>query len=50
VERTHGQLRAGLANRLRGDDADGFAHVDHGAATQACKKRLRFLFWLQEEN
>ena len=28
VERTHGQLRARLADRLRGDDADRFADVD----------------------
>ena len=28
VERTHRQLRAGLANRLGGDDADGLADVD----------------------
>ena len=27
VERTHGQLRAGLADRLRGDDADGVADL-----------------------
>src|SRR5262249_22419962 len=29
VERTHGQLGARLADRLRGDDADRVADVDH---------------------
>ena len=29
VERTHGQLRAGFADGLRGDDADGFAKLNH---------------------
>src|SRR5262249_44516497 len=29
VERTQRELRARLADRLRGDDADGFAKVDH---------------------
>ena len=28
VERTHRQLRAGFADRLRGDDADRFAELD----------------------
>src|SRR5262249_50433991 len=32
VERAHGQLRAGLADRLRGDDANRFAVVDRRAA------------------
>ena len=31
VERTHGQLRAGLADGLGGDDADGGADVDRTA-------------------
>src|SRR5436190_3273970 len=34
VEGPHRQLRAGLADRLRGDDPDRFAHIDHGAAGQ----------------
>src|SRR5205807_2433386 len=29
VERAHGELRAGLADRLRGDDADGVADLRH---------------------
>src|SRR5262249_58060042 len=32
VEGAHGQLRAGLADRLRGDDADRLAVVDRRAA------------------
>src|SRR6516164_6622321 len=32
VEGAHGQLGAGLADGLRRDDADGFAHVDGSAA------------------
>src|SRR5439155_14978118 len=32
VEGAHGQLRAGFADRLGGDDADGLAHVDGRAA------------------
>ncbi len=32
VERTHGELRARLADRLRGDDANGFTHVDRCTA------------------
>ena len=31
VERTHGKLRAGFADGLRGDDADGFAKFDHAS-------------------
>ncbi len=31
VERAHGELRARFADRLRGDDADGFAEFDHAA-------------------
>src|SRR5271170_2880458 len=31
VERAHGELRAGFADGLRGDDADGFAEFDHAA-------------------
>src|SRR5262249_9946996 len=34
VEGTHGELRAGFADGLRGDDADGFAHFDHAAGGQ----------------
>ena len=34
VEGAHGQLRAGLADRLRGDDTHGLADVDQAAATQ----------------
>jgi len=34
VERTHGQLRAGLADGLRGDDADGFAGIDRLAGSK----------------
>src|SRR4029077_18063633 len=34
VERTHGELRAGLADGLRGDDADRFAQFDHPAGGQ----------------
>jgi len=31
VEGAHGQLRAGFADGLRGDDADGFTKLDHAA-------------------
>src|SRR5712664_620902 len=31
VEGTHGELRAGFADGLRGDDADGFAKLHHSA-------------------
>ena len=34
VERAHGQLRAGFADGLRGDDADGFAELDQAAGGQ----------------
>ena len=34
VEGTHGELRARLADRLGGDDADRFADLDHLAAGQ----------------
>src|SRR6185369_9011951 len=34
VERTHRQLRARLADRLRGDDADRFTHVHDVAASE----------------
>ena len=34
VERTHRELRARLADRLRGDDADRLADVDHVPARQ----------------
>src|SRR5690606_28258242 len=34
VEGTHGELRARLADRLRGDDADSLALVDRGTACQ----------------
>src|SRR5262245_42581274 len=32
MERAHGELRARLADRLRGDDAHRLAHIDRGAA------------------
>ena len=32
MERAHGELRARLADRLRGDDADRLAHIDRRAA------------------
>ena len=42
VEGTHGQLRAGLADGLRGDDADGFAGVDRLAGGQVrCRSSWR---------
>ena len=34
VERTHRELRARLADRLGGDDADRLADVDHVAARE----------------
>jgi hypothetical protein len=34
MEGAHGQLRAGLADRLRRDDAHRLADIDHGAARQ----------------
>ena len=34
VERTHGQLGTGLADRLSRDDADGFADIDVGPTCQ----------------
>src|SRR6185436_14638475 len=34
VERAHRQLRAGLADRLRGDDADSEAELDQPASRQ----------------
>ena len=34
VEGAHGELRARLADRLRGDDADRLAHVDRRAARE----------------
>src|SRR5580698_602895 len=34
VEGTHGELRAGFADGLRGDDADGFAEFDHAARSE----------------
>ena len=34
VECAHGQLRAGFADGLRGDDADRFAQFHHAAAGQ----------------
>ena len=34
MEGTHGQLCAGLTDSLRGDDTDGFAHVDGAAGGQ----------------
>ena len=49
VERTHGQLRARLTDRLRRDDADRLAHVDelaggeHRAVAAAADPRGRLL-------
>src|SRR5262249_11751992 len=34
VERAHGELRAGFADGLRGNDADGFAELDHAARSE----------------
>ena len=34
MEGTHGELGAGLADGLRRDDADGFAHLDHLAGAE----------------
>src|SRR5208283_4300795 len=34
VERTHGELRAGFADGLSGDDADGFAEFDHATSSE----------------
>ena len=34
MEGTHGELGAGLADGLRGDNADGFAQLDLGAGGQ----------------
>jgi len=34
VERAHGQLRARLADRLGGDDADGLADADEEAGRE----------------
>ena len=48
VERPHRQLRAGLADRLRGDDADRFAELDElaggkvAAVAHARRRRARF--------
>ena len=35
VEGSHRELGAGFADRLRGDDADGLAELDHAACGQA---------------
>ncbi len=40
VEGTHGELRAGLADGLRGDDADRFAELDHLAGRQVAAVAL----------
>ena len=40
VERTHRQLRAGFANRLRGDDADRFADLDRPTSRQIASVAL----------
>src|SRR5262249_57558107 len=34
VERTHGELGAGFADGLRGDDTDGFAQFHHAARSE----------------
>ena len=41
VEGAHGELRAGLADGLRGDDADRFAELDHLAGGQVAAVALR---------
>ena len=41
VERTHRQLRAGFADRLRGDDADRFAELDELAGRQVAAVAMR---------
>ncbi|CFW85983.1 Uncharacterised protein [Bordetella pertussis] len=41
VERPHGELRARFADRLRGDDADGLAHVDVRTAAQIAAIAMR---------
>ncbi len=41
VEGPHRQLRAGLADRLCGNDADRLAGVDHAAATEVATVALR---------
>ena len=40
VERPHGQLRAGLADRLGGDDADRLADLDRPAGGQVAAVAL----------
>ena len=40
VERTHGELRAGLADGLRGDDADSFAEFHHAAGCEVAAVAL----------
>ena len=40
VEGAHGELRSGLADRLRGDDADRFTDVDRRAAGQVASVAL----------
>ena len=41
VERAHRELRAGLADGLRGDDADRFAEFDHAAGGQVAAVAAR---------
>ena len=41
VERTHRQLRAGLADGLRGDDADRFAELHELAGRQIASVAMR---------
>ena len=41
VERPHGELRAGLANRLRRDDADRLAELHHLAGREVAAVALR---------
>ena len=41
VERPERELRAGLADRLRGDDADGLAQIDHPTGRQVPPIALR---------
>ena len=40
VERAHGELGAGLADRLGGDDADGFAELDRQAGREVAAVAL----------
>src|SRR3989304_5035322 len=43
MEGPHGKLRAGLADRLRGDDSDCLSHLDHPASWSPAGKHRLFL-------